>query len=153
MKQISLFLLIAITSWFMACTSSPADGHEDKITGTWYTQGKRSTIEVSANEDHYFGKITDLKRPLNRDGEPKRDYRNPDPEKKTNLLQGTQVLRDVSYKGDKVWEGVFYDHKTGKSYDVKINLTEEGNLLLKSPDMKRDMTWRSEYPVGAKPVE
>ncbi|MGM0566877.1 MAG: DUF2147 domain-containing protein [Bacteroidota bacterium] len=148
MKQIFLLLWVITSSLFMACTSAPDDGHEDEITGTWFTQGKRSTIKVAAEEDSYYGKITDLKRPLNREGEPKRDFRNPDPDKKTNLLQGTKVLRDVKYKGDKVWEGVFYDYKTGEDHDIKIRLTEKGNLLLESPELKRDMTWRSEYPVG-----
>ncbi len=153
MKQVSLFLVIITTSFFVACTSVPSDGYENEITGTWYTQGKRSTIQVSAKEDHYYGKIINLKRPLTRDGDPKLDFRNPDPDEKTNLLKETKVLHNVRYKGDKVWEGVFYNYQTGKDHDVKISLTEEGNLFLESPDLERDMTWRSEYPVGTSNAE
>ncbi|MDZ7774520.1 MAG: hypothetical protein U5L09_02355 [Bacteroidales bacterium] len=60
-----LFLVAIITAGLFYGCNNNADGFEDEISGTWYTQGKRSTIKVFAEEGKYFGEIVDLKRPLN----------------------------------------------------------------------------------------
>jgi len=144
-----LFLVAIITAGFFYGCNNNADGFEDEISGTWYTQGKRSTIKVFAEDGKYFGEIVDLKRPLNSEGEQKRDFRNPDPEKRNNLLTGTRVLTGLEYDGDKLWNNVYYyDHKSGEKQEVVVKLKKDGTLSLQVEGMEKPMTWRSEYPVG-----
>jgi len=144
MRKISALVATAFLMFTLFSCGSPDDEHKDKITGTWYTTGKRSTIEIYKKDGDYFGKIVDLKRPLDRDGNKKKDFRNPDPAKQNNLLIGTEVLIDLEYEGDKVWsDGRFYDHRKGKLYDCQVTLTKEGNLKVQAEGKERVMVWRA----------
>ncbi len=142
-KLTSLIFITTLTFIFLSCGNSN-DGHQDKILGTWYTIGKRSTIEIYKEDGKYFGKIVDLKRPFDREGNKKKDFRNPDPAKQGNLLIGTKALIDLEYDGDKVWsDGKYYDHRKGQLYDCTVTMTKEGDLKVKVDGKERDMIWRA----------
>lgn len=144
-KFIGLFVALLLAAALTGCNSAPDDGHQDDILGTWYTIGQRSTIKIYKQGDAYFGKITDLKRPLNRDGKKKRDFRNPDPDKKNNLLIGTDVLMELEYDGDKVWDdGRYYNHHRGEIKDCEVSMTKDGNLKINVEGSDKPMVWRSE---------
>lgn len=148
MRSVAIFWIVIPVLVFFGGCNNVSDEYEDDITGTWFTQGKRSAIRIYAEEGNYVGEIVELKRPLNSDGEPKRDFRNPDPAKKSNRLIGTKVLHDLEYDGDKTWnEGYYYDYKSGEKMPVVVTLNEEGHLQVEV-EGEEPMLWRSEYPVG-----
>lgn len=139
-----------MTLLFTHC-GSPDDGFQDDIVGTWYTQGRRMTVEIYKQDKAYFGKITALKRPFDRQGNPKRDFRNPDPKKKDNMLIGTRILLELSYQGDKEWDGGdYYDVQSGELKDIEIKENTDGNLEVQLDDDEHVEIWRSEYPIGGR---
>ncbi|MCF8231385.1 MAG: DUF2147 domain-containing protein [Bacteroidales bacterium] len=145
MQKITVLFISAFLTTMLFSCGNPNDGHQDDIVGTWYTKGRKATVEVYKEEGKYYGKITDLKRPLTREGKKKLDFRNPDPKKKNSPLMGTRLLLDLEYDGDKVWdEGRYYDYNRGKLYDCEVSVTADSNLRINLESKEKDLTWKNE---------
>lgn len=59
------------------------------------------------------------------------DMKNPDITKRHNKLAGTLILKDLVYKGEKIWEGgTIYDPDNGKTYSCKTSIDNKSNLRI-----------------------
>lgn len=96
------------------------------ITGVWWTSDKESKIKIIKNTNYYSGNVTWLLYPLNKNGQPFHDLRNPDVSKRTRPIIGLEVLSVISSGKDK-YSGKIYDAKSGKTYDVTVIVDK--NLL------------------------
>lgn len=124
-RTIAVFFVV---TFMFSCNSNVNDEFRGDIVGTWYSTGKRNVIEFYEKDSKFFGKIIDLKRPFS-NGEPKKDFRNPDVKERNNLLIGTDIFIGLEYDGNKEWDaGVFYDYKTGKLEDCEIIINKNGFL-------------------------
>lgn len=100
----------------------------DEICGEWYTPNKKTLIRMYRCGDRYCGRLVWMKEPRRRDGTPKRDSQNPDPDLRNRKLLGIQVVFDLEYRGDHSWGGgKIYDADTGKMYSAKVTI--EGDTM------------------------
>jgi uncharacterized protein (DUF2147 family) len=124
----------------------------DGITGFWLTQDGDSQVEIYRIPGNKFsGKIVWLKEPLNDEGKPKVDDKNPDTSLRNRRTLGLELLNDFTYNSaEKEWEkGTIYDPKSGKTYDCYMWLDGNNTLKLKGFVMGmrflgREATWTRE---------
>lgn len=100
-----------------------------QIVATWLNASGEGRIQIYEDKDRFFGKLIWLKNPLNEQGKPKLDHKNPDNNLKTRPLIGAVILKDFKYEGEGKWEdGEIYDPKSGKTYSCNLTLVKEDVL-------------------------
>lgn len=105
------------------------------VAGRWLTGKQGVVIELfkCTEEGHLCGRVAWLKKPLSRDGLPKRDDKNPDPAKRDRLLCGATVIEGLEPAGDQAWQGgKVYNPKDGNSYDIKMTLRGDGTVRVRA---------------------
>jgi uncharacterized protein (DUF2147 family) len=106
-----------------AASAQNADG----IIGKWLNPSGEGQVQIYKRDGKFFGKLAWIKVP-DRDGKPKTDINNPDPNLRSRTELGLELLKDFTFDGDDVYEdGTIYDPKSGKTYSCKMTL--EGNQL------------------------
>lgn len=106
-----------------------AQSEADAILGVWETGSGKARVKIDKVGDQFFGKVVWLREPLNEEGKPKVDKNNPDEKLRTVPLLGFKLIKDFSFKGEKVWEdGTIYDPENGSTYSCTIKMTDENTL-------------------------
>ncbi len=85
-------------------------------------QGERLSMTVVAIRDAVYGPDETAGKP----GTPRRDDNNPEPEMRSRLLIGLELLEDYRWTGRR-WEGKIYDPGSGNTYSSRMEL--DGNRL------------------------
>lgn len=130
-----------------------AQSEGDKIIGTYYVKDDQSSEEAKikiykTTSGKYAGKTIWLKNPNFANGTPKRDIKNPDPNKRNTLATEIQMLFHFTYDADKKqWvDGAIYDPVHGKTYKCKMWFSDSKTLQLRgyigTPAFGRTMTWK-----------
>ena len=124
MKQsLLLFIIVLLSTSFNI-------KKEEQILGEWLTGNKKAKIKIFTKNSKYYGVISWLKEPLEKDGSAKKDKNNPVVTKQAQLIIGLELLRDFSYAGNNEWEdGYIYDPESGKTYSCNITLKPDGRTL------------------------
>ncbi|MGI8893242.1 MAG: DUF2147 domain-containing protein [Bacteroidia bacterium] len=79
--------------------------------------------------EKFHGKIIKLKNPLDENGKPKIDDKNPDASKRNNPALGLHIINNFVYDGKKEWKnGNIYDPQSGDTYKCIIWLDDKGDL-------------------------
>jgi uncharacterized protein (DUF2147 family) len=121
----ALFALVATASISGIAAAQSADA----ILGEWYTQDRDAKIKIEKLGDRYVGSLVWLQTPLNEEGKPKVDKKNPVVSLRTRPILGLRNVRDLQFAGDGKWEnGKIYDPKTGNDYDCKAKLLADKRL-------------------------
>ena len=132
MKKVVSVLLLT----FLLLVSLASAAEEDKIVGLWSTSKKECKIEIFKRGTKYYGRIVWLKEPLypadddgGMAGRPVVDRENPNPNLRTRLLIGLELIEGFTYIGKNVWEkGTIYDPDNGKTYKCKMILSAPNRL-------------------------
>ena len=152
MKQILSLLLC--TLFFSYCTPTHAQQQPgDKIIGTYYVKDDQSSEEAKiriyrTKSGNYAGKTVWVKNPNFKDGTPKRDIKNPDPNKRNTPADQIPMLFHFKYDASKKeWvDGEIYDPVHGKYYKCKMWFSDDKTLQLRGyigvPTFGRTMTWK-----------
>jgi uncharacterized protein (DUF2147 family) len=85
------------------------------------------TVKVSPCGDNLCGKIIDLAKPLDKNGNPKIDKENPDPALRSRPVIGLSLLQNMRPAGEGQWEGAIYNPDDGRTYDAKMTI--DGNVM------------------------
>jgi len=104
---------------------------ENRVVGIWLTQDKDSKVEISKGKDGKFqGTIVWLKEP-NRNGQPKKDDKNPDAKLRSRPTLGLKLLSGFHFNTDEnEWiDGTIYDPKSGKTYKCLLWFENDLNTL------------------------
>jgi len=104
----------------------------NKVLGVWLTQDGDSKVTISQDASGKFnGEITWLKDPLNDQGKPKVDDKNPDKKKHNNPILGLNLLKGFEYdKSKDQWvNGTIYDPSNGKTYKCLMWFDKDPNKL------------------------
>lgn len=121
------FLLsLGLTTGHVAAADTvPIDAAARAITGNWLTEPKDGIIALAIAADGALtGRIVGGNAPT------RTDTHNPDPARRSALLRGQVILRDMHYDGDGQWSGgTIYDPDSGKTYRCRI--TMDGNDRIK----------------------
>lgn len=92
-------------------------------SGVWLTEDGKARIRIErcgATGTNICGYAVWLKTPLNEKGEPRIDFRNPDPKKRARASLGHQLIMGLKPNADGRYEGKIYNAEDGKFYDVTI---------------------------------
>jgi uncharacterized protein (DUF2147 family) len=100
---------------------------QDDITGVWLTENDEAKVQVYKVGNEYFGKVIWLKEPNDKNGKPKKDKNNPDPDKRNNPAIGILLMKNVKYADGK-WKGIIYGPRRGKEAKCTFILKEKDIL-------------------------
>lgn len=108
------------------------------IKGVWQTEKKEDEnrtahVEISDCDDNpqqLCGKIIALEEPLDPDtGQAKLDKENPDERLRSRPIMGMLMLKGFNKEeGNTYTGGTIYSPRTGKTYESKLHLTDNGTL-------------------------
>jgi uncharacterized protein (DUF2147 family) len=103
----------------------------DKIVGVWWNDKKTSKIEVKEENGKFIGTVIYINPEKYVNGEPEKDYNNPDTKLQSRSRLGLQILSSLKYnEADKEWQkGRIYDPDNGKTYDCFAWFDEDPNVL------------------------
>lgn len=97
--------------------------------GVWLIRGE-AAVEVFPCNSLLCGRILWLQAPHDSEGQLMRDTRNPDPALRQRELCGLTVMRDLRSTGLNHWDdGWFYNPASGKTYNIKLELTSPDALV------------------------
>ncbi|GJE38456.1 DUF2147 domain-containing protein [Methylobacterium persicinum] len=103
-------------------------------SGTYLTEDGRARVRLErcgAANDRLCGYVVWLKVPLNDKGEPRTDFKNPDPKKQARPSLGHQLIMGLKPNDDAHYEGQIYNSEDGKFYKVTIWTDAPGELTVK----------------------
>ena len=143
-RKIALLILILFSALPVVSQT------KDAILGKWLNASGEGQILVYKTGDTYAGKLIWLKEVNNRDGQLKRDEKNPKSALKNRPLLGIELLQNFVYLKDGVWEeGSIYDPKTGKTYSCTISMISSDKLSVRGyvgiSLLGRTETWQRAY--------
>ena len=126
MKLKSLVLLLASTiAGIVHAHTASAEAPE----GVWLIDGE-AAVQIFECNSLLCGRILWLQAPRDAQGQLKRDRRNPDPALRQRELCGLTVIRDLRSSGPNLWnDGWFYYPDSGKTYNIKVELTSSDALV------------------------
>ncbi|MEP7349074.1 MAG: DUF2147 domain-containing protein [Sphingorhabdus sp.] len=118
-------LVSSVAAVFLASLASAAA----PIDGRWLTESKDAIVEIGACGTSVCGKIAKfLVTPPQGVGQ--KDIHNPKPALRNRTVLGMTIL--TGFKADgKIWRGMIYDPKTGKSYRSIVSKAANGKLIVK----------------------
>jgi uncharacterized protein (DUF2147 family) len=126
MRLKSLALLLAST---MSGIAQAHTASAEVTEGVWLVDGE-AAVQLFDCNSLLCGRLIWLQAPRDSQGQFKRDKRNPDPALRQRQLCGLTVIRDLRSSGPNHWEdGRFYYPDSGKTYDVKMELTSSDALM------------------------
>jgi uncharacterized protein (DUF2147 family) len=99
----------------------------DDPTGVWVMTNGKVTVKVSACGQGLCGRIVGLKKPLDKNGNPKLDKENPDPALRSRPVIGISLLHDMKPSGDGEWRGAIYNPDDGRTYNATMSI--EGSVM------------------------
>jgi uncharacterized protein (DUF2147 family) len=110
----------AIAAALLGFASVPSLAAEP--TGTWLTEGGKSTVRVAGCGAALCGTIVSLKEPNDAEGRPKTDKNNADASKRGRPVVGVQVVVGMKPDGPNKWSGQVYNPEDGKTYSGSMTL-------------------------------
>jgi uncharacterized protein (DUF2147 family) len=125
MKQIGLVI-------FLSLFITQAIAQEaQKIAGVWWNDKKTSKIEVKEENGKFVGTVIYINPEKYVNGEPEKDFNNPDPKLRSKSRLGLQILSGLKYNASaKEWQGGrIYDPDNGKTYDCFAWFESDPNKL------------------------
>ncbi len=121
---------ILCLSFLLSLTAIAQKAKPDDIIGTWVSGENKAKIQIYKSGNKYYGRIIWLKEPT-KDGKPKVDKHNPDPQKRGNPVVGLVVLRDFVYDDGQWDSGEIYDPSSGNNYSCKITMPNKNTMKVR----------------------
>ena len=123
------FLLLSLSIFYTSSTALAASSNEE-LRGLWidHKQPEKQKVAVWIEECNgtLCGRIYWMKRPLNREGKPKMDVHNPDPNLRERPLCGLRVLSGFKQSDEITWtDGQIYSPSDGLTFSSIIKLERE----------------------------
>ena len=125
----ALIAIVMMSSANRGEAAAPADP-----SGTWLVEDGRARIRLERcgpARDRICGYIVWMKNPVDARGEPFRDSKNPDPDKRARALLGHQLLMGLQAIPDGRFAGDIYNAEDGKFYSVSLWREQSDRLKLK----------------------
>ncbi len=124
LASVALGLLLCVSA-----TAVPGADTSDanQIVGRWLTEPRDGIIEIEAAGDGtYTGRI------IGGDSPNRTDSHNPDPAKRTALLLGQVILKQLRYEGSGQWaDGTIYDPDSGRTYHCSVHSPQADTLSVR----------------------
>ena len=126
MKKITTTLLFSFVG-FLAFSQNNAN-----IVGEWYNDKEDVVITIFEVNQTISAKITWIKSPNDKNGNPKTDLFNPVESLRGRSRMGMMVMYDLTYIAGNIWDnGSLYIPKNGKTYSGMMRLKNENTLNIR----------------------
>jgi len=128
------FLLAATIAIVSAPIFAPASEPDPSgVLGFWMDPPKKLAVEIYPCGEQLCAKIVWLGKKYLKNGDYRRDRKNPDPALRQRSWCGIEVITGLKLKRDDYWKnGRFYYPKKGRTYDVDIKLKDDDRLELRA---------------------
>ena len=133
----------------LALTLPSAAANAINPFGLWQNDDGRVLVKVEMCGDALCGKVASLREPLDRQGRPKVDHKNPDPALRDRQVIGLVVLSGFVRSRDEPdrWvNGTVYDADSGNTYQGTLTLRPDGTAEVHGyvlvPVIGRTSLWR-----------
>ncbi|HAQ21309.1 MAG TPA: DUF2147 domain-containing protein [Prolixibacteraceae bacterium] len=125
MKRIGIVLLLSLV------ISQAFTQEAQNIAGIWWNDKKTSKIEIKEENGKFSGTVIYINPEKYVNGEPEKDFNNPDPKLKTRSRLGLQILSGLKFHvSDNEWQGGrIYDPDNGKTYNCYAWFGQDPNVL------------------------
>jgi len=135
MSKSGVFLLLFLGVGFCGIN---AQSKGDRICGLYYAtspdNGEGSQVQIyKAKDGTYEGKVVWMEFPNHPNGDPRRDVKNPDPEKRNQTNVGIVIIKGFTYnEAADEWEnGTVYNPASGKTYRSFMKLEGDNKLKVR----------------------
>jgi uncharacterized protein (DUF2147 family) len=98
--------------------------------GVWSLPKGKATIRIASCGESVCATLVGLRKPLDKQGRPKVDKRNPDRAKRDRPVIGLSLLSGMTPSGEG-WKGTFYNPDDGETYAGTLAPAGDGTLKLK----------------------
>lgn len=120
---VSQLSALTVCSLVMLDAAGPANAAPPAEVGVWVDHDGKGAIEIKQCGQALCGNIVWLKQPLNDEGQPLYDRRNPDAGKRNRPICGLPVIGNVRQTAEGWDEGWIYSPEEGNQYDVAMKAT------------------------------
>ncbi|MGD9842004.1 MAG: DUF2147 domain-containing protein [Steroidobacteraceae bacterium] len=126
-KIVQLISAVLLVLSLVGSAAIAAEEAQTKVLGNWLTAPKDGIIQIShAADGSLQGRIVGGNQPG------KLDAKNPDPDKRNQVLRGQVNMAGLKYDGDSKWSGgTIYDPNSGSTYKCKLDLLADGTLKVR----------------------
>ena len=133
MNKHRFFELFIFFLFSAPCLSAQNTDRADAITGKWLTGEKNGIVLIFKYKEKYYGKLVWIKDSLNKHGNPVKDTKNPDPEKREQNIKGLIFMFNFTYdpEEDKWKDGRVYDPESGNTYSGYLKLQSKNVMDLR----------------------
>ena len=100
----TIFKKLGIAGIFAVSLSGLALADE-AANGVWMLDSGKVTVRIAPCGSELCGSIVGLAKPLNKEGKPKVDKKNPDESLRSRPLMGLTILANMKPSGDNKWKG------------------------------------------------
>ncbi|MDR0367639.1 MAG: DUF2147 domain-containing protein [Bacteroidales bacterium] len=133
------YKIVIFLAFFMATSvAGLAQSKADRICGLYYVEdpetGEGSQIQIyKTSNGLYEGKVVWMQYPNLPDGKPRRDVKNPDPQKRNQTNVGIVIVKGFVYDAsDDEWEnGSIYNPTSGKTYRCFMKFESDNKLKVR----------------------
>tara|TARA_B110001469_G_C9538539_1_gene267516 strand:+ start:279 stop:932 length:654 start_codon:yes stop_codon:yes gene_type:complete len=126
MKNIVLILLFLVFSIFASAQTNA------NLVGQWYNPDDDIVITFFEENETVSGKITWMKFPNDKNGNPKADLLNPDESLRNRSRIGMLMMYDLTHIAGNIWDnGSLYIPEKGKIYSGMMKLKNENTLNIR----------------------
>ena len=91
--------------------------------GVWMLDSGKVTVRITPCGASLCGAIVGLAKPLNKEGKPKVDRKNPNESLRNRPLMGLTILANMRPAGENRWSGTIYNADDGRTYSSYMKLS------------------------------
>lgn len=144
---------IVIMATLLPGAAVGADPH-----GIWLTEERDAAFEIlPCTGDAWLqlcGRVVWLKEPNDKNGEPERDDRNPNPLLREKLICGLFVLSGLTLAAPDIWDGgSVYNPQDGSSYNADLRLLDDSRARVRAyigvPFFGKTQIWTRADSIGS----
>jgi uncharacterized protein (DUF2147 family) len=119
---LKLFKKLGIVGLFVLSLSGLALADEG-ASGVWKLDSGKVTVRIAPCGPSLCGAIVGLAKPLNKEGKPKVDKKNPNEALRNRPLMGLTILANMRPTGENNWKGTIYNADDGRTYSSYMKLS------------------------------
>lgn len=123
--------LLLLLSVLLSAAPVSVPPSADAIVGVWANGSGKGHIQIYKSSGKYHGKIVWLKEHNDKEGKPKVDRHNPDPEKRSRPVMGLVMLRNFVFDDGEWSNGHIYNPQDGKEYKAYIKMNNSSEITVR----------------------
>ena len=112
----------------LSAMAAPYTPSSDSIVGTWLTNEKDSKVKIYKYKGKYYGRVSWLEAPNDKNGQPIKDIYNKNTQLRSREIVGIPILTNFDYESGKWVNGKIYNPRDGGTYTAKLEMSSNNML-------------------------